>query len=132
MWLESIDIECWSCGYVLKNILLPISRREDCMHCGVSLHTCKGCRHRNYAGCTEPRAESVTDQETANFCDYFVIKTDGVNHKERLEQENARQQLDSLFQDSGIVKTPSDQLGSQEDKNQAAKDLELLEDLFKP
>lgn len=84
MQLEKTDIEHWARGYISQNILLSISRLDDCIHCGVSLHACNGFQHRNHSGCTEPETKSAIDPKTANCCDYFLVNTIGLNHKEKL------------------------------------------------
>lgn len=94
MWLEKTGLECWAYSFISQNILLPLSRCEDCTHRGGNLRACKGCQHRDHTGCIEPRAESVTDPETANFCDYFFVDTTGFYQRAKLAQENTWQQLD--------------------------------------
>jgi hypothetical protein len=66
---------CWKCGAELKGVILPLSRREVCAACNAEQHVCKLCRHYDprVAGmCREERAETVSDKERANFCDYFA------------------------------------------------------------
>ncbi len=55
---------CWRCGAALVELILPMSRREECKACAADQHVCKLCRH--YApnlsdACSEERAEDVND-----------------------------------------------------------------------
>ena len=63
---------CWKCGIELQNVILPMSRREECHQCSADQHICKMCKHFDHnQRCNEERAETVSDPEKANFCDYF-------------------------------------------------------------
>lgn len=130
MWLEKTGLECWAYSYISQNILLPLSRREDFTYYGGSLRACKGCQHRDHTGCIEPRAESAADPETANFCDCFFIGTTGFNQKAKPAQENTRQQLDLLFQDSKTAEVFGGRLDN--GKSQAEKPREQSKGLFNP
>lgn len=71
----SDELVCWRCGAALVNVILPMSRREECAACGADQHVCKLCRHYapGRAGeCDEERAEVPSDKESANFCDWFA------------------------------------------------------------
>jgi hypothetical protein len=66
---------CWKCGAELKGVILPLSRREVCAACNAEQHVCKLCRHydpRAADMCREERADTVSNKERANFCDYFA------------------------------------------------------------
>jgi hypothetical protein len=63
-------IQCWKCGATLRNLLLPFSRYEECSTSNAGLHACIS--YKNYApnladSCSEDCAESVLDNEKANF-----------------------------------------------------------------
>jgi hypothetical protein len=65
---------CWKCGSVLRELILPMSRREQCPECHADQHVCKMCgfyRPQHTIFCDEERAEPPGELETANFCDYF-------------------------------------------------------------
>jgi hypothetical protein len=96
------DLVCWRCGAELKDAILPLSRRETCRACNAEQHVCKLCRHydpRTAGACREERAETVSDKERANFCDYFDPKAGAFQAKESAKQAAARQQLADLFGD---------------------------------
>jgi hypothetical protein len=66
---------CYFCG---KPITAPepIGRSAVCEYCGKDLRACKNCRHvlgDTRGKCAEAQAESVKDQERANFCDWFGL-----------------------------------------------------------
>lgn len=116
---------CWRCGATLIELILPMSRREDCPNCAADQHVCKMCQH--YApnlsdGCSEERAEDVSDKESANFCDYFSPMT-GAYTTKSASNEAARAQLDDMFGDS-------DAPAAAEDQSEAAKARAELDNLF--
>ena len=66
------DFYCWHCNTILEDLLLPMSRREECTNCSKDAHVCKMCAfYDENRGCQEERAEHQRDLEVANFCDYF-------------------------------------------------------------
>lgn len=115
----SAEIVCWKCGAPLIDLILPMSRREECAACGVDQHVCRLCR--NYDPnvsdqCKEDRAEVVAEKERANFCDYFEPKSDAFETKNIAAEQAARNQLADLFGENAFDKE-SDSL-SPEDKAQ--------------
>lgn len=76
--------------------------------------------------CREPIADEVKDKERANFCDYFSLKPDAFSAKDVDAQEQAKQQLDTLF---GGDKISAPETDTPQSKEQATR--EALEDLFK-
>lgn len=99
----SDPLSCWQCGNMLSNLILPISRREECPLCSADQHVCKMCKEfdgRN--NCRELRAEDITDREKANFCDYFspsgeiFAKASGQKAKKQKESD-AKAKLAALF-----------------------------------
>lgn len=94
------EILCWKCGSALVDLILPMSRREECAACGADQHVCRLCS--NYDSqisnqCKEDRALDVADKERANFCDYFEPKS-GAFKEENLDlQRDARAKLAELF-----------------------------------
>lgn len=96
----SDTLSCWQCGNILKNVILPMSRREECPLCNADQHVCKMCKEfdgRN--NCIESRAEDVTDREKANFCDYFSPSGEVFAIESRQKQRDAKAQLAALFGD---------------------------------
>lgn len=94
-------VSCWHCGKSLQNLILPLSRREECSTCAADQHVCKMCGHfdaNTVVQCREERAEPPGNKEAANFCDYFLLKR--AHTAENTEQDKARQQLNELFGDS--------------------------------
>lgn len=97
----STEVSCWHCGKPLQNLILPLSRREECSSCASDQHVCKMCGHfdaNTLVQCSEERAEPPGDKEAANFCDYFMLRNTQLG--EGAEQDKARQQLNELFGDS--------------------------------
>ncbi|MFK7733563.1 MAG: hypothetical protein AB8B48_18230 [Pseudomonadales bacterium] len=97
---------CWRCNAVLLNLILPVSRREECSSCAADQHVCKMCGHfeaDSLVQCREERAEPPGDKESANFCDYFVLVTSRA--QVRAEQESSRKQLSELFGDESLDTT---------------------------
>ncbi len=114
----SEPLRCWQCGNILKNVILPMSRREECPFCSADQHVCKMCKEfdgRN--NCSESRAEDVRDRETANFCDYFSpsgevsVKVSGQQVSKQKESD-AKAQLAALF---GEEAEPNTQMLKQEE-----------------
>lgn len=70
----SENFVCWKCGESLTDVILPMSRREECFSCGADQHVCKMCvfyDNKSRGSCNEERAECPSNTERANFCDYF-------------------------------------------------------------
>lgn len=93
-----MQIPCPACGKTVS-VAEPVGRRETCPLCSADLHACVNCTHYDpgaYNGCREPQADRVVEKNTANFCDYFSIRTTGgkgvVDPKVK-----ARAALDGLF-----------------------------------
>ncbi len=114
----SDPLSCWQCGNILKNIILPMSRREECPLCSADQHVCKMCKEfdgRN--NCSEARAEDVSDREKSNFCDYFSpsgevsVKASGQQARKQKESD-AKAQLAALF---GEEAEPDAQMLNQEE-----------------
>ncbi|WP_416307919.1 hypothetical protein [Neptunicella sp. SCSIO 80796] len=97
----SEHFHCWQCGNRLTNVILPMSRREECTGCGADQHVCRMCEHFDSSGwgsCNEERAEPVSDRESANFCDYFVPSSDARTPLSQKHQQ-AKAKLAALFGD---------------------------------
>lgn len=107
---------CWRCGATLVELILPMSRREECPSCAVDQHVCKMCRH--YApdlsdGCFEERAEEVSDKERANFCDYFSPVANAYTPRESSDPA-AEARLAELFGATDASSTADDQADAAE------------------
>jgi len=123
-------IYCWRCGESLKNLILPLSRREECAECGAEQHVCKLCKNndpRRSSGCNEDLAEDILDKESANFCDYFAPSSDAYQQKGRHKLAKAESELAELFDNESSNITPNKAPTSQTKKDNA---LSELEDLF--
>ncbi len=95
---ESFD--CWQCGAELKDVILPMSRREECPQCRADQHVCKMCIHLDNKGfCREDRAEDQSDTEKANFCDYFSPANNVFVQKDLKKAQDAKARLAELFGD---------------------------------
>ena len=98
----SDQLLCWKCGSLLVELILPMSRREECTTCGADQHVCKMCEYYkpNMANaCSEDRAELVSDKERANFCDYFLPSASAFQSGKKMQKQEARRQLAALFGD---------------------------------
>ena len=100
MGLKSNKLLCWQCGTPAVDEPIPLSTYAACRTCRASLHVCRLCQFDNAtwrSDCNEPRAESVSDREKANFCDWFKPQV-GLSATERFDQpDDEREQLASLF-----------------------------------
>lgn len=102
--LEKPVWRCWKCGAELKELILPLSRREECPACRAELHVCRMCEWydpRVSDHCREDRAEAVSDATRANFCDYFKLSTETFSEKRHTQQSAAKSALEELFGGSG-------------------------------
>jgi hypothetical protein len=115
---------CWNCGAKLQNLILPMSRREDCSQCHCDQHVCKMCIYYDNASrtsCLEDHAEYIADRERANFCDYFSPSKAPFNNSAKEGQQQAKARLAALFDDEKTQTAPS--LG--ESPNQLSPDKSL-------
>ncbi len=121
------EFHCWACGEPLLDLILPLSRREECAACGADQHVCRMCLSfdANVARqCDEDRAEDVSNKESANFCDYFAPNSKVVSGRGAGEISDVSGQLAELFGDN-----PKENPQTHENEQDAAM-LEL-EKLFK-
>ena len=95
----SNDFACWKCGEQLKDVILPMSRREECGKCRSDQHVCKMCEFYKNSRCDEERAESVSDPERANFCDYFKPSSGAFRDADLEKAREAKRKLAALFGD---------------------------------
>jgi hypothetical protein len=64
------------------------------------VHVCKQCEFYDSGvadACKEDRAETVSDKEKANFCDYFKVIADAYKGAQNKQSEQARKQAEALF-----------------------------------
>lgn len=80
---------CFSCKKTV-DVADPISRRDECPHCGEDVHVCLNCvnfgEHLSNQ-CKEDLAESVREKDRSNFCDYFKFsdaQSDGSSKRDDL------------------------------------------------
>jgi hypothetical protein len=108
--MPSIELDCWRCGATQTEVLLPMSRREECTACGAQLHVCRMCQFydpKTTTRCREERAEEVSDKERANFCDYFKPRPDAFKPRDHDKARDARAKLEDLFgMDAGGTTSP--------------------------
>lgn len=98
----SAQFDCWKCGAKLVDVILPMSRREECSACHGDQHVCKMCLHHDNASrtsCLEDRAEYIADHERANFCDYFSPSSRAFSASAVQTQQLAKAKLAALFGD---------------------------------
>lgn len=114
-----ITVSCWKCGTLLKDLLLPFSRYEECSTCKADLHCCLSCHHyaENQANsCKEDRADFVLDKGKANFCDFFKANPNAFKNKDNSEAELAKAKLAELFGDTPAPQSTEDSMLSESDK----------------
>lgn len=94
------DIVCYRCGASLRELLLPLSRRDQCPECSADLHVCKMCCYFDRAiprQCREDGAEDVTEKERANFCDWFKPSATAFDPGRKASAKAAQDALAALF-----------------------------------
>ena len=93
---------CRACGAEIE-IAEKVLRTGECPECGRDLHGCLNCRHHlpsAHNQCLEPVAEWVSDQERANFCDYYSFADSpgrGESGAGKSSEEEAREKWKRLF-----------------------------------
>ena len=95
-------LRCYRCGHSVADLLLPLSRRDECPQCTIELHVCRMCQYYDPGvpdACTEDDALQVTDKARANFCDYFKPSNDVYSPVELDAELAARASLGALFGD---------------------------------
>lgn len=105
----SNEFICWKCGANLINVILPMSRREECEKCQADQHVCNMCWYYVKGRCEEERAEHISNPKHANFCDYFKPSNKAFKMIDIKKSEKAKAQLAELFGDPIIEQTSSDE-----------------------
>lgn len=100
---------CWKCHNALLDVIMPMSRREECDKCKADQHVCKMCLFFVKGRCDEDRAEQVSDTERANFCDYFKPNSNNKQTINLQKSESAKAQLADLFGDPVPTVAPNNQ-----------------------
>ena len=103
---------CWNCGTSITKEPSPLSTYAECQVCRAQLHCCRQCQHFNpqlRTDCEEPMAESHSEREKANFCDWFKLRPSFSGQDEITSLVDNRAELKMLFGTNGsIVQAPSD------------------------
>ena len=103
------SLNCWKCFSPLTDLILPMSRREECASCHADQHVCLMCEHYSQSkGCEEDRAESVSDTSRANFCDYFELRSRNLSRPDTSKADKAKAELARLFSDEAPEPTATD------------------------
>jgi len=105
----SSEFICWKCGNELINIILPMSRREECENCKADQHVCNMCLYFVKERCDEERAEHISDTEKANFCDYFKPNSKVFRSIDKQKSDKAKADFAALFGDPIIEEPHSDE-----------------------
>ncbi|MGS2720734.1 hypothetical protein [Paraglaciecola aestuariivivens] len=103
------EFSCWRCATKLKQVILPMSRREECHQCSTDQHVCKMCQFFIKGRCDEERAEHISDTERANFCDYFKPSTKSQENSHLDKSAAAKAELAALFGDEVPQAEPDNQ-----------------------
>src|SRR5262245_14564893 len=99
------DLECWSCGADLKDVLRPIRSTTQCPACRADLHVCRMCRFYDpkvLGECTHDRADRVLIKENANYCAHYRPRSQSYAPKEKTEALAAQASLRALFGDPSV------------------------------
>ena len=91
---------CWKCGDELVDLLLPMSRREQCKTCHADQHVCNMCLYFQpnlNNQCDEERADPPVEKDRANFCDYFKPASNLRASTKQDKLSAAKAELESLF-----------------------------------
>ena len=91
-----------SCTFCNKELTITdkVGRKDTCPHCDQDLHCCKQCKFYDqnaYNGCREVSAERVFVKESANFCDFFVIRGSKERGGNTHRVKDAKKALEALF-----------------------------------
>jgi hypothetical protein len=105
----SNEFICWNCNAALSNVILPMSRREECDKCKADQHVCNMCLYYVKGRCEEERAEHISDTEKANFCDYFKPNNKVFNTADNQKAAKAKAELAALFGDVVPEKNQDDE-----------------------
>jgi hypothetical protein len=105
----SNEFICWNCNAALSNVILPMSRREECDKCKADQHVCNMCLYFVKDRCEEERAEHISNTERANFCDYFKPSNTAFKAINKQKSDNAKAKRAELFGDLIVEKTSSDE-----------------------
>jgi predicted RNA-binding Zn-ribbon protein involved in translation (DUF1610 family) len=96
MFVEK-NYACWSCGQEI-DMTTKVQRKDECISCGMDLHTCKNCRFWDpsyHNECRENSAYYIRDREKANFCMAFEFKS--TTEENAAEADDARAKLEAMF-----------------------------------
>jgi hypothetical protein len=96
----SLEICCFRCGTSLRELTLPLSRRDQCPHCSADLHVCKMCCFYDRSvtrQCREDGADDVIEKERVNFCDWFKPSASAFDPEKKNQADAARDALADLF-----------------------------------
>ncbi|WP_250658078.1 hypothetical protein [Alkalimarinus coralli] len=123
------EINCWKCGHRLENLILHLSRREECANCGADQHVCKLCKEYNPSvsqACNEDLAEEVTDKESANFCDYFSPNPHAYTASQQSKKRQAEDELARLFGEEPVTSETETEETNETKSQKALSELEAL------
>lgn len=98
--MTGITATCWKCGAPQHDLLLPLSRTDECSQCGVDLHVCRMCALYDTSrsnACREPIAELVSDKTRANFCGYLELQNWTIAKTVAGDEGTDRDALTTLF-----------------------------------
>ena len=126
-----MKLQCWKCGTLLKDVIFPFSRYEECSVCKADQHVCLMCRDYDAHapdGCREDRAEFVLDKDKANFCDFFRPRPNAFRKKDDASSQAARARLAELFGETNA--SPADAKDQSTPQSEADKALAELKRLF--
>ncbi len=96
-----VNMICYHCKKkVAVDSRTPLTSRDECPHCRISLRCCLNCRfYDTYRPnhCAEPQAERVANKDRANYCNYFEPAPDTGPSSQQHSQKESRKEFDALF-----------------------------------
>ena len=99
--MHESNLYCFSCSKKLDlNHGQKIVKNEECPYCYASLHSCRMCHYyepQAYNQCREPNAERIVEKEKANYCDFYLVKTETGKASQNKSKSDLLAQAEALF-----------------------------------
>lgn len=94
-----MDVICFKCQ-TKNDIVEKVHYRDECEKCGQDLHVCKQCQHydpSSYNECKETSADRILEKEKANYCDFYLVKTETGKASQNKSKSDLLAQAEALF-----------------------------------
>jgi len=122
---------CWKCGVPLDGVPMPIRRHSNCLSCYAELHCCRMCASfdpRLISKCSDERADSPENKESANFCEFFEPKPNAHDFSRDKSADKAKAELEALFGEGEAPEEVPEPKGEEplSEEEKAKRELERL------